>query len=92
MSNLNESIATTNHNSTTIDEKCKRNRRPDSNVSFPRIKISREKFTKDKNRLEILKSQRGQKEKILKLEQSKTNESILLLNNLQVQVCSYILF
>jgi len=56
---LNESIATTQNNTTVMEDKSRNGKRIGADVSFPRINISRDKYNLDKNKLSILKSHRS---------------------------------
>ncbi|CAI2360684.1 unnamed protein product [Moneuplotes crassus] len=83
---LNESNTTSKHNTTEVHEQTKRKHRPDSDISFPRIPGgARQKYNIDKEKLKFLKSQRDKKQDLLKLEQSRTKDNILLLNSLQLR-------
>lgn len=87
--NLDESIGTTQHNITAIEEKSKNIhvQRPESDVSFPRIPVLRKKYKIRNEKSGILKSHRGKNQNLQKLEQSRTNDNILLLNQIHMKVC-----
>lgn len=74
------------HNKTEIPDGTESQTRPDSDISFPSIPSRKEKYSIDREKLSILKSQRDSKKVKLKLEHSQTNDNILLLNNLQLRV------